>query len=107
MMGWATRAVEKVFGKTVAYTHPDATTFEFTADFQEAASTVKMGAMVDMEGTMPALDVRKTSLDAISLWPVAGARVTFTVHDEVRTYRVAFVSTPAPDSVILALSERT
>jgi hypothetical protein len=106
-MGWATRAVERVFGKTIAYTHPDATTYTFDADFQEAARVSNLGAMIEADTVMPALDVRKTALDAIGLWPVSGARVTFTVHDEPRTYRVVVVSQPGPDSVLLVLGERS
>lgn len=107
MMGWATRAVERVFGKDVAYTHPDASTHTFAADFQESVRVTNLGAMVEVDTVMPALDVRKTALDELGLWPVAGARVTFSVHGESRTYRVAIVSQPAPDSVLLYLGERS
>lgn len=104
----ATQAVESTFGKTITHTNaPKSLSYTYAADFQERYEALGVGASVDFDAALSALDIRKTALDAIGLEPAAGDSVTFSVHDIARTYRVAAVRYPAPGSVLLVLAERS
>ena len=103
----ATHAVERTFGKAVSHVTALAVTYTYSADFQEHYEALGVGASVDFDAALSALDIRKTALDAIGLEPAAGDSVTFAVHEIPRTYRVAAVRYPAPGSVLLVLAERS
>lgn len=109
IMDVANQAVEDIFGREVVYT-PAAggSASTFRADFQERYELLDADGMtVGHSGRVSALDVRATALDALELVPRQGDRVSFSVRDETRTYRIADVRTPAPGSVLLVLGDRT
>lgn len=110
LMDTAIKAVEAIFGRPVAYTSASGTvniTVNITADFQEAYEAQDAGGTVDVAATMPALDCRAKSLQDAGIAPRADDSVTFDVRGETRTYRVAFVTRPAPGSVVLMLGQQS
>lgn len=106
MMDIANGAVEAAFGRPVTHVH-DGETFTYDADFQENADVTRLGLTVDAAVTMSLLDVRTSKLVELDLRPAERDQVTFEVHDEERSYLVAYVRQSSTGSTLILLKERT
>lgn len=105
-MDIASSAVEGLLGRPVTHVH-GVSSYSYDAAFQESFDTTSLGLQVDASAVMPALYVRTRTLLDLDLRPSSGDRVTFDVHDEGRSYLIAFVRQSSPANTVLVLKERS